>query len=108
MPFFSKSFLNLLLNIEKIILDAKSKSNHYISPNIAGYIPLIKGDLVVGLGAYVPAGLGTEWNGDELYLAETAALQFARPEGDDRISLEEYLSDVNLLMRAFCEVYQSL
>ncbi|OGU14743.1 MAG: hypothetical protein A2X61_03960 [Ignavibacteria bacterium GWB2_35_12] len=47
-------------------IDAKSKSNHYISPNIAGYIPLMKGDLVVGLGAYVPAGLGTEWNGDEL------------------------------------------
>ncbi|TAL69140.1 MAG: hypothetical protein EPN82_07495 [Bacteroidetes bacterium] len=51
---------------EQYGIDAKSKSNHYISPNIAGYIPLMKGDLVVGLGAYVPAGLGTEWNGDEL------------------------------------------
>ncbi|MCL5992453.1 MAG: outer membrane protein transport protein [Bacteroidetes bacterium] len=49
-----------------VIADAKSKPNHYISPNIAGYIPLMKGDLVVGLGAYVPAGLGTEWDGNEL------------------------------------------
>jgi len=51
---------------EAINIDAKSKSNHYISPNIAGYIPLMKGDLVVGLGAYVPAGLGTEWDGNDL------------------------------------------
>ncbi|MBI5326583.1 MAG: outer membrane protein transport protein [Ignavibacteriae bacterium] len=48
------------------IADAKSKTNHYISPNLAGYIPLMKGDLVVGLGAYAPAGLGAEWDGSEL------------------------------------------
>jgi hypothetical protein len=47
-----------------------------------------------------------ERDGDELYIAETAALQLAKPEGDDRLSLENYLNEVNLLMRAFCEVYQ--
>jgi len=48
-----------------------------------------------------------EWKGDELYIAETAALQLAKPEGDDKLSIEEYLNEVNLLMRAFCEVYNS-
>jgi hypothetical protein len=45
-----------------------------------------------------------EWEGDPLYIAETAALQLARPEGDDKLPLEDYLNEVNLLMRAFCEV----
>lgn len=49
-----------------VVADAKTKTNHYISPNIAGYIQLMSGDLSVGLGAYVPAGLGAEWDGNEL------------------------------------------
>ena len=49
-----------------------------------------------------------ERKGDELYIAETAALQLAKPEGDDRLSLEGYLNEVNLLMRAFCEVYSTV
>jgi len=48
-----------------------------------------------------------EREGDPLYIAETAALQLARPEGDDKSSLEDYLNEVNSLMRAFCEVYSS-
>ena len=44
--------------------------------------------------------------GDDLYLAETAALQLARPEEDERLDLKEYLEEVNLLIRAFCEVYE--
>jgi long-chain fatty acid transport protein len=47
-------------------IDAKSKTNHYISPNIAGYLQLLTGDLCIGLGAYVPAGLGAEWDGNDL------------------------------------------
>jgi hypothetical protein len=41
---------------------------------------------------------------DELYIAETAALQLARPEDNEKLPLEDYLNEVNLLMRAFCDV----
>jgi len=48
-------------------VDAKTESNHYFSPNIMGYLPLLGGEkLTVGLGAYVPAGLGAEWDGADL------------------------------------------
>ena len=45
--------------------------------------------------------------GGELYLAETAALQLARPEDDEKLTPKEYLNEVDSLMRAFCEVYNS-
>ena len=45
--------------------------------------------------------------GDELYIAETAALQLAKPEGEEKMTLEDYLSGVNQIMRAFCEVYDA-
>ena len=45
--------------------------------------------------------------GDEFYLAETAALQLARPEDDEKLTPKEYLNEVDLLMSAFCEVYNS-
>jgi len=51
--------------------------------------------------------LYNERDGDDLYIAETAVLELAKPEGEDILTLKEYLSDVNLLMRAFCEVYSS-
>ena len=48
-------------------VDTETKSNHYISPNIMGYLPLFCGEkLFVGLGAYVPAGLGADWEGSDL------------------------------------------
>ncbi|MBC8180615.1 outer membrane protein transport protein [candidate division KSB1 bacterium] len=48
-------------------INAEMKSNHYISPNIMGYLPLFCGEkLFVGLGAFVPAGLGAEWEGSDL------------------------------------------
>ncbi len=48
-------------------VDAKTKTNHYISPNIMGYMPLFCGEkLFAGVGAYVPAGLGAEWDGSDL------------------------------------------
>ena len=45
-----------------------------------------------------------ERDGDEFYLAETAALQLARPEVDERLALEQYLYTASQIMRAFCEV----
>lgn len=45
---------------------------------------------------------------DDLYIAETAALQLARPEAEEKLTLKEYLDEVDLLMRAFCEVYNSV
>ncbi len=47
-----------------------------------------------------------EWKGDELYIAETAALQLSKP-ADEKLTLEEYTNEVNLLIRAFCQVYNS-
>ncbi len=44
---------------------------------------------------------------DDLYIAETAALQLARPEAEEKLTLKDYLDEVDLLMRAFCEVYNS-
>ena len=47
-------------------INAETKMNHYLSPNIFGYIPFMSGKLTAGLGIYVPAGLGAEWDGDDL------------------------------------------
>ena len=51
--------------------------------------------------------LWRERGGDPLYIAETAALQLAKPEKDEQLTLDEYITEVNSLMRAFCEVYNS-
>jgi hypothetical protein len=42
---------------------------------------------------------------DDLYIAETAALELVKPvEGEDR-SVSEYADEVNRLLRAFCAVW---
>ena len=41
-------------------IDAEAKSNHYISPNV--FATHSRGKLTFGLGLYVPAGLGAEWD----------------------------------------------
>lgn len=56
--------------------DAETEMNHYISPNAMAYLPLMEGDLTVGLSAFVPAGLGAEWNGADL-------LAFSGPTGKE-------------------------
>jgi long-chain fatty acid transport protein len=45
-------------------VDATGITNHYISPNVIFNYNF--GKLSLALGAYVPAGLGTEWDGKEL------------------------------------------
>lgn len=48
-------------------IDAETKSNLYPCPGILGYLPLYGGEKVTaGLGAYVHAGLGAEWDGQDL------------------------------------------
>jgi len=44
-------------------IDAQSNSKHYIGPNLFGVYSM--GDVTLGLGAYVPAGLGVEWDGKD-------------------------------------------
>lgn len=41
-------------------IDAETKTNHYIAPNVFAVYSL--GDITLGFGAYVPAGLGAEWD----------------------------------------------
>lgn len=53
--------------IDAFGIDTKTKTNHYFSPNIMGYWQCLLTDkLKIGLGAYVPAGLGAEWDGTDL------------------------------------------
>lgn len=48
-------------------IDAKTKINHYLSPNLMSYFRFGFAErLTIGLGIYVPAGLGTEWDGNDL------------------------------------------
>ncbi len=48
-------------------IDATAKTNHYISPNFMAYMPLGSSEkMTVGIAAYVPAGLGAEWDGADL------------------------------------------
>lgn len=46
------------------VIDAKSKTNHYASPNFFANYSM--GNLAFGLGVFVPAGLGAEYNGADL------------------------------------------
>ncbi len=45
-------------------IDAETNINHYASPNIFANYNM--GDFALGFGAYVPAGLGAEWDGEDL------------------------------------------
>jgi long-chain fatty acid transport protein len=69
-------------------IDAKSKSNHYISPNLmANWHCMLSDKLTIGIGIYVPAGLGVEWDGNEVkalsggyvveWMSKIAAINFS-------------------------------
>jgi long-chain fatty acid transport protein len=47
-----------------IDIDATAKNKMYITPNL--FATYQAGDWTFGLGVFVPAGLGVEWNGDDL------------------------------------------
>ena len=50
-----------------INIDTKEKTNHYISPNLMGLYHFgFSENLTFGLGIYVPAGIGSEWEGNDL------------------------------------------
>ena len=48
-----------------------------------------------------------ERNGDDFYIAETAALQLVKPQDDEKLTLETCLDGVNQIMQAFCEVHEA-
>lgn len=43
--------------------------------------------------------------GDNVYIAETAALELAKPDEGEQASVSDYLEEVNRIMVAFCIVY---
>ena len=45
-------------------IDAKTKPHHYLGPNLFANYKM--GNLTLGLGVFVPAGLGAEYDGDDL------------------------------------------
>ncbi len=48
-------------------IDAKTKTNHYLAPNLMGSFRFkFSEKLTVGLGVFVPAGIGAEWDGNDL------------------------------------------
>lgn len=48
-------------------IDTQTKSNLYPSPGLMGHwVCMLSDRLTIGLGAYVPAGLGAEWDGTDL------------------------------------------
>ena len=51
-------------DFEAYSIEAEAEKNNYISPNLFATYNL--GKFVLGLGAYVPAGLGAEWDGADL------------------------------------------
>lgn len=46
------------------VVDAKTRTKHYLSGMLAYYQP-VNESLVAGIGLYVPAGLGAAWNGED-------------------------------------------
>ncbi|MCF7792367.1 MAG: outer membrane protein transport protein [Candidatus Cloacimonetes bacterium] len=49
---------------ETYAIEAEAKKNHYVSPNIFANYKM--GNIGLGFGIYVPAGLGAEWDGEDL------------------------------------------
>ena len=61
MPMANYSYSNPAYGIS---VDTQTEMNHYMSPNLFGVYNYK--DFAFGMGVYVPAGLGTEWDGADL------------------------------------------
>jgi long-chain fatty acid transport protein len=58
------------------VVDAKTQTKHYLSGLLAYYQP-INEYLVAGIGLYIPAGLGTSWDGNDFAgLSDNVAYQW--------------------------------
>ncbi len=55
-------------------IDAKTKTHHYLGPNLFANYNM--GNLALGLGVFVPAGLGAEYNGDDLIPISGGSLEW--------------------------------
>jgi long-chain fatty acid transport protein len=71
-----------------LAIDTKTKINHYIAPNLMGSFKFnFSEKLTVGLGVFVPAGIGTEWDGNDLMnLSGGSALEWMSKIGVINIS----------------------
>jgi long-chain fatty acid transport protein len=68
-----------------IDIDTEADNKTYVAPNL--FATFQSGDWTFGLGVYVPAGLGVQWNGEKLaalsggdayeWMAEVAAIDFS-------------------------------
>ncbi len=47
-------------------IDATTKAQMFPVPGLMGYVPITTGVMTLGFGVYIPSGLGTTWDGDEL------------------------------------------
>jgi len=59
-------------------IDAESEMNHYVGPNL--FVNYNLGKIGLGFGVYVPAGVGTEWDGADL-VAFSGPPQVPLPDG---------------------------
>ncbi|MBI4298333.1 MAG: ATP-binding protein [Chloroflexi bacterium] len=48
-----------------------------------------------------------EWKGHDLYIAETAALELARADGSETITVKEHQDQVNQILIGFCRLWSS-
>jgi len=58
---------------EMMGIDVQTEAKNYFSGSVGFFKPLAENRVVVGIYGYVPSGLGSKWNGDDLLLLTQAA-----------------------------------